>query len=51
MFGGDFICVIELIFIDGDIFIFILVVVDMLELLFILFREFKIRKNEKLIFL
>lgn len=51
MSGGDPICAIELIPIDGDIPIPILAVVDMLELLLTPSRESKTRKNEKLTFL
>lgn len=50
MSGGDPICAIELIPIDGDIPIPILAVVDMLELLLTPSRESKTRKNEKLTF-
>lgn len=51
MSGGDPICAIELIPMDGDIPIPILAVVDMLELLLTPSRESKTRKNEKLTFL
>lgn len=50
MSGGDPICAIELIPIDGDIPIPILAVVDMLELLLTPSRESKTRKKWKIDF-